>query len=575
MGVNTYESDILVIGGGIAGLFAAITARQTGASVVLTDKAYAGKSGASIMASGQLNVFNPDWGVTEEEAYLRTLKNGEYLNHRNWLRVMIRESWGVYENMRDWGVEFPCPESEFPTFMGKLHGFIRADGEPEVNITPIEKPAFGMIPLKHREVPVKLRKYAEKQGVKFADRTMITEILTENGTVCGAVGFSADSGEGTVFRAKAVIMAAGKNCFRASGMNVAELTGDADAMAYRAGADISGKEFPDMHTGLARHTAWKGTGEIYPAYWCYADCNGDYAHGGGYDLSCAMKIHQGKGPMMWDFENMTKADEERIERYLDKRDMRHEGERIDIGYLHRKNEQLTGGATAGSPAEHSSGIFPVDMDCASTLPGLFAAGDCCCSWAWGAVGGGAPPGILSAAVTGKHAGAGAVKFAQSHPLLVPEADGALKAAYAPLERKGGFDPRWVCQLLQGVMIPYYVINIKHGDRLRAALVNVEFFRDHMVPMLKAGDLHELRLCHEVRNMVLNAEMILRASLAREESRGWHYREDFPERDDEKGLMWVLMRRGDGGMETEKRPLPREWNDEIPRENAYDVPNWQV
>ncbi len=131
---------------------------------------------------------------------------------------------------------------------------------------------------------------------------------------------------------------------------------------------------------------------------------------------------------------------------------------------------------------------------------------------------------------------------------------------APLRRVGGFGPRWVTQMLQNTMIPYYVMYVKHGDRLQAALTNVEFFRDRLVPLLYAEDQHELRLVHETRNMVLNAEMRLRASLFRTETRGCHYREDYPIRDDEQWLAWVLVRQGgDGAMEVLKRPIPVEWH----------------
>ena len=119
------------------------------------------------------------------------------------------------------------------------------------------------------------------------------------------------------------------------------------------------------------------------------------------------------------------------------------------------------------------------------------------------------------------------------------------------------------------MLPYYVIQIKKGDRLQAALTNVAFFRDHMVPLLKAADPHELRLCHEVKSMVTNAEMILRASLMREESRGWHYREDFPVQDDENWLAWVLLQKGGEGMKTGRRDIPADWLAEDPTENRYD------
>ena len=114
-------------------------------------------------------------------------------------------------------------------------------------------------------------------------------------------------------------------------------------------------------------------------------------------------------------------------------------------------------------------------------------------------------------------------------------------------------------MLQNTMVPYYVMYVKHGDRLQAALTNVEFFRYHFGPLLYAEDHHELRLAHETRNMILNAEMRLRASLFRTETRGCHYREDYPLRNDEEWLAWVLLRRGAGAsMEAFKRPIPAEW-----------------
>ena len=122
-----------------------------------------------------------------------------------------------------------------------------------------------------------------------------------------------------------------------------------------------------------------------------------------------------------------------------------------------------------------------------------------------------------------------------------------KVVYAPTERKSGFSPRWVTQLLQNTMMPYFVLFIKHGERLKAALTIVEFLRDHLVPKMIVKDAHELRLAHETGNMVLNAEMILRSALFRTESRGLHYREDYPRRDDSTWLAWVKVKEGQDGM----------------------------
>jgi succinate dehydrogenase/fumarate reductase flavoprotein subunit len=129
---------------------------------------------------------------------------------------------------------------------------------------------------------------------------------------------------------------------------------------------------------------------------------------------------------------------------------------------------------------------------------------------------------------------------------------------APVERKGGFDPRWVTQLLINTMVPYYVLIIKHGDRLQAALTMVEFFKDHYVPKLLANDSHELRLAHEVKNMVLGSEIALKACLLRTESRGFHYREDYPQRDDPNWLAWVKIREKNGELKLWKEPIPKKW-----------------
>lgn len=549
-----YSCDVLVIGGGIAGLFAAITAREQSSSVILADKAYAGKSGSSIMGSGQLNLHDPNGSRQRDWVRKKIIETGENLVHQDWMDVMIDDSWGIYLNMLDWGVEFPCTAENYTEYMNSVHAW-------EDNGKDAPEVPLGMIPLKHREVPPKLRNYAQKTGVRLIDRVMVTELISKDGRVCGAVAFDIETAQPVVIRSGAVVLAGGKNGFRAPGMNIAELTGDADAMAYRAGADISGKEFPDLHVNIERNPVWKGCGEIYPAYWNFTDGGGKPIPMMGFDLSMVSVVHAGKGPVIWDFENMTEKDREKIENYRAKRGVPFETERVGLGYQTGKNERMIGGSAGGSMAEQSAGIWPADLSCASTVPGLYSVGDCCATWAWGAINAGAPPGLLPAAVTGRRAGKGAADAAGSCEGAGPDKqldERLTNEMLAPLRRKTGFDPRWVCQLLQNTMLPYFIIHIKHEKRLQSALTMVEFFRDHMTPLLKAEDAHELRLCHEVRNMVLNAEMILRSSLARTESRGWHYREDFPRQDDDNWLAWIRLSLSDGGMAVKKHEIPDKW-----------------
>jgi succinate dehydrogenase/fumarate reductase flavoprotein subunit len=106
--------------------------------------------------------------------------------------------------------------------------------------------------------------------------------------------------------------------------------------------------------------------------------------------------------------------------------------------------------------------------------------------------------------------------------------------------------------------------------LKAALTIVEFIRKNLVPKLTAKDSHELRLAHETKNMALNAEMILRASLFRTESRGQHYREDFPRRDDPTWLAWTKLHDKGGAMTVTKEPIPEEWWPDLskPYEERY-------
>ena len=124
---------------------------------------------------------------------------------------------------------------------------------------------------------------------------------------------------------------------------------------------------------------------------------------------------------------------------------------------------------------------------------------------------------------------------------------------APLKREAGYSPAWVTQILQGIMIPNFIIYIKKENLLKAALAYVEELRDHHMPMLRAADLHELRLAFETSNMIISAEMKLKASLMRKESRCSHFRLDYPEMDTKNWNAWInIYKGGDGLMKLEKQ-----------------------
>jgi len=206
----------------------------------------------------------------------------------------------------------------------------------------------------------------------------------------------------------------------------------------------------------------------------------------------------------------------------------------------------------------AEGLFPADGNCASNIPGLYAAGDSLGSMQTGGVYTQVGSSLAGSAVQGEQAGKNAALFAKAatHAEVPMSTLQELNTQiHASLLRQRGFSPQWVTQTLQGIMIPNFILYVKNEERLPAALTYVEYLRDHQVPFLMADDLHELRQAHETANMVLNAEMKLRTSLMRTEPRGSHFREDYPERDDTHWLAWIKIRRGrDGGMELLKHEI---------------------
>lgn len=221
---------------------------------------------------------------------------------------------------------------------------------------------------------------------------------------------------------------------------------------------------------------------------------------------------------------------------------------------------MMGGSSAGMAIHKAEGLFPADDKCSSNIPGLYAAGDSLGSMQTGGIYTQVGSSLAGSAAQGALAGKTAAEYVRGLP-LVQVSGSRLKQLnteiYAPLLRQRGFSPQWVTQTLQGIMIPNFILYVKSGPRLQAALAYVEYLRDHQVPLLMADDLHQLRQAHETANMILNAEMKLRASLMRTESRGSHYREDFPDRNDDEWVAWIKIRQADDGrMQLVKHPIHR-------------------
>jgi succinate dehydrogenase/fumarate reductase flavoprotein subunit len=520
---HKFATDVLIIGGGHAALFAAIKAKRAGADVIVVDKSYAGKSGQSPYTDS-LCIFDPKRHRMDKWLEGMAIV-GEYVNNPAWSRVVFEGSLEVFEQVTAMGLK--CHE-----YRGEVFRLGGEDGGLETVFHP------------KNFVPEQARKEALKLGVKIIDRVMISELIKEGDKVIGAVGFCAEEAQMYVFDAKATIMCAGAVGFKPNGWPIHNLTGDADAMAYRVGAEVLGKEFIDTHAGPAKTPAFipfaktmkKGAPPMFPGHpeappRVSFNAEGDAPKFSrqGLWLSNEFEVHAGRGPVSGN---------------------------SPMG----SNETFTGGASLGMACHKTEGIVAADdLSCATQIEGLYAAGD-----ALGNMASGANYTVMGfaathAMVSGNIAGENAAKYAVASvatKITDERIATAKEAIYAPLERKGGFAPRWVNQVLKNSLMPYFILYIKHEDRLKGALAYIEFMQSHMVPMLKAHDPHELRLAHETRNMILNAEMKLRSSMARKESRGSHYRDDYPQRNDDF-LAWVKLKDDAGEMLVRVDPIPQE------------------
>ena len=563
------KTDVLVVGGGQAGFFAALKAQEQGAKVTMVDKGYAGKSGQSQNITCMI-YFDPGKNSIDkwmEEGILAD----EYLENRDWVEVVYRESKDRWDDMDRWGIKAWRYDQAGNAYLAPINDCTdeRCPGEPkEDRITNY---------LIHNRYHHKLRNVFQKGGGTILDRVMITSLMKYNGRIAGAVGFSPDNDDTYIFQTKAIVLAAGNGGMKNCGIRTNTTTGDAQAMAYRIGCAVTGKEWADQHGSRGDFPAYPWTGNDRNPYYNKNDatCEHLWEHLPMYNMegkkivsdrpnlakvhplpfnaiAMAYEAHIGHAPLFY-----------KVDGNPDTSPMNHNPsdkprEEVDELAAERGMVRMSMGRALGQSYHLSDGIWSDGTDCTTQVPGLYAAGDCL-----GASSGYPMAGFAAAfcAVSGARAGVNAARFSDEHGwngLDRDEIAGLKGVLWGPKERKGGFTPQWALQVLQDVVTPYWVLLYKREDRLQAALNYVGFMRDHIVPQLMAYDNHDLRLVHEVRNIVLHMEMKLRASLFRKESRWYHYREDYPLRDDENWLCWVKIQDVNGEMTLSKVPIPEKW-----------------
>jgi succinate dehydrogenase / fumarate reductase, flavoprotein subunit len=555
------ETDVLIVGGGIAGLAAAVSAKETSPEtrVLVVDKNFSGWAGQANKGAGVFMFLGPDDPV-DRFVDFHTRNIGMFLEDQALLARFAAESRATVEKLDSW-----CH-----TFCRTADGSLAAD---------TFKPGLPWrLTAAEIDTQMKLQRLAKRLGVEFVEKTMVVDVLKEGERAAGAVGFSLLDGACRIFLAKAVVLASGGQSYRILSMwNGAR--GDGIAAAYRAGAQMRNAEFGAFMQLVnkrskepllgAEDALYNAKGEFLSTWRGRFEPDVD-------SMAAAVwyrEMTAGNGPLV------THNDENWLLQHTTKHTEKGgHGDDVPELWNRPKAEAFWGRLLSKTAVADGRGpvseVFPailgelspvrVDHQMATTVPGLYAVGNTATSGS--AMAGAVPasPGrvrgkaLTSSTWMGIRAAAGALEYAASVPVGRPgiaDAAALKEQIFAPLARTSGVPPIDLVRRVQAAIAPVGYSIYKSRARLEEALGLVLAARER-IPDLAAADPHNLAAAHEARAMVLCAEMYYRASLAREESRGWHLREDFPERDDPRWLKWIVVedRGGEMSLSTEDVPV---------------------
>jgi succinate dehydrogenase flavoprotein subunit len=588
---QTFDHDVLVIGAGGAGLRAAIAAAGANVSVGLVCKSLLGKA-HTVMAEGGIaaalaNVDERDgWQVH----FADTLRGGQYLNNWRMAELHAKEAPDRVRELEAWGALFDrTPDGRIlqRNFGGHKYPRLAHVGD---------RTGLEMIRT--------LQDHGIHQGIDVHMECTVLRLFTAGGRIAGALGYDRERGRFRLYRCKAVVLATG-GIGRAYAItsNSWEYTGDGQALAYHAGAALQDMEFVQFHP----------TGMIWPP-----SVRGILVTEGVRGEGGVLRNSQGRRFMFDDipenYRSQTADNEEEGWRYTqgDKnarrppelltrdhvarailREVRegrgspHGGVFLDISWIkqrlpnarehiirklpsmYHQFKQLadiditTTPMEVGPTTHYIMGGIRVDGDSQmSTLPGLFAAGECAAGL-HGAnrLGGNSLSDLL---VFGKRAGEYAARFAREHAAAAidpTQADDAVRCALEPFERGGGADgegPYQVQQKLQ-VMMQDLVGIVRNAPEMERALEGIGRLRARALRVGVTGNREYNPGWHtalDLDNLLTVSEAITRAALERQECRGGHFREDFPEKDPGFGRFNIVIRKGDDGeMRLDREPIP--------------------
>ena len=552
------SSDVLIIGGGLSGVQAGIKAKEMGADVLVVDKGGIGWAGSMPITGGYSMFLLPE---QLDEWFKWVVETGGYLNNQDWTYTVGSEN----QNYIIEGADLGLP-------------FLKTDGE--LAIIHRDK-YYKTVRYEPAKFMVKFKKAAASRGVRMLDKIFISDLLRQNDKVVGAVGFGLVDGKTYVFKAKATIIANGSSMAHAHSYFVVN-TGEGMAMAFRAGAELMNIEFGNVY-GFGYKAG--GIRRRSPTFLFYENALGERfvekhhpqlmsgllsgKEIGDFSLivdAMGREVMAGRGPIYVDFRKLTPEEKAIALRYASIPSDEGTARGSDFLEFFRKKTGIDANKEKlevtiqcyGGP-----GPIRVELGCETTVEGLWAVGDACgegSGWL-GARPIGTYPGSgeAFATVTGGRGGQSAAEYAlenNEEHIEYEVTKKAMERMLAPLGRPSSAAYRDVVYQIQEATVPIKYNLYREGSSLKEAIEKVEI-TIQLLPGIGVQDYHELSCYHQAESMALAGELTLKAALLREESRGTHLRDDFPNRDDEKWLKWIVIKEEGGKAVFSTEPVPIE------------------
>lgn len=506
------KTDVLVVGAGIAGCFAAIRALEEGLTVVLAEQNVAGFVGKTSMGTNIHRVVLPD--DDHEMALKGTVLQTEYMIDQEYAEGAIAETYDRFQDVINMGSEFKTD------FRRQIDWMIMDTQFPEFK----QRQAFWKPYGSYKHVN-RFKAQVDRLGGTIIDRCVVTDLLTHGGIVNGAVGINKRTGEFYVFEAKSVIIATAD--YNAAGTIHTAFTGDGMGMALRAGAEMRGMEFGRVGFGVdwpddelvtaaekmmreERNTSEKpptivnAVGEEFLEQYEMLYRKPGRVYGGPpwqtYIPAIIKENKEGRGPVYWCVGPM----------------------KFEIGFNQKISPQ--------------NGGIRIDKDSRTSVKGLFAAGiasDMC-----GGVHFSIPYNLMGSSITGRRAGNSAAEFAKESEFLpIDEASvSAFRAnMYEPLGKETGAVE---ADIRKALIEAWPYVEYRTESTLEKAY---GLFREieETGKDMRANDIHELVKVLKIRNLAQLAQAEALAAQERKESRLEHYRADYPLTDNRE-LKWVIV-----------------------------------